>query len=142
MLSGEKSPTVRSEPAAVASQPLSRLRVLVVEDHRDSAESLRLLLSLVGHEVRVAYTGTEGVKMATEWGADAVISDIGLPGLDGFAVARALRRHPATAEALLIAVTGYGGEDNRQRALESGFDFHLTKPADPDVLQQLLVGKA
>ena len=122
--------------AASLAQP--RLRVLVIEDHRDSADCLQMLLSLLGYEVRVAYDGLDGVKKATEWAAEVIISDIGLPGLDGFGVARELRQHPATAKARLIAVTGYGGEENRQRALGSGFDFHLTKPADPAALQKLL----
>ena len=133
------------EPAALiatpsrSSQGSRRLRILIIEDSRDAADSLQLLLSLQGHEVRVAYTGPEGVRVAVEWSPEVVISDIGLPGLDGYAVAVEVRRNPATATTRLIALTGYGGEEERRRALESGFDFHLTKPADPARLQQLLV---
>ena len=132
------------EPAALAGQPdaahpaVRRLRILVVEDNRDAADSLLLLLALMGHEVRVAYTGPDGVRAAVEWAPEVIISDIGLPGLDGYGVASELRRNPATANACLIAVTGYGSEEDRRRALESGFDHHLTKPADPAVLQRLL----
>ncbi len=136
------------EPAALAGLPeapspaVRTLRILVVEDNRDSAESLQLLLTLMGHEVRVAYTGPDGVREAAGWLPDVIISDIGLPGLDGYGVASELRRNPATANARLIAVSGYGGEEDRRRAMESGFDFHLTKPADPDVLQELLARNA
>jgi two-component system CheB/CheR fusion protein len=110
----------------------------VVEDNHDAADSLHLLLTLLGHDVRVAYTGPEGVEVAAAWRPDIIISDIGLPGLDGYGVAREVRRHPATARACLIAITGYGSEDDRRRAHEHGFDHLLTKPADPAVLQQLL----
>jgi PAS domain S-box-containing protein len=124
---------------AVAPRPAARpRRVLVVEDNRDAADSLRLLLGLLGHEVRVAYTGPEGVEAAREWRPDTVVCDIGLPGLDGYGVARELRRGPATARARLLALTGYGHEDDRRRALEAGFDHHLVKPADPEELQRLL----
>lgn len=131
------------EPAALTMRPvpgpvLRPLRVLIIEDHPDSADSLRLLLELRGHEVRVAYTGPGGVKAAIEWTPDVVLADIGLPGLDGYGIARELRRNPATARTRLIAVTGYGSEQDRQRALESGFEVHLTKPADPELIQQLL----
>jgi CheY-like chemotaxis protein len=114
------------------------LRVLVVEDNRDAAESLRLLLELLGHDVRVAYTGTAGLEAARQWQPEVVVCDIGLPGLDGYGVASELRRSPATASAQLIALTGYGQEEDRRRSLEAGFDVHLTKPAEPEVLQKLI----
>ena len=139
---------LEGEPAALSDQireprpSKEQRRILVVEDNRDAADTLRMLLELLGHEVRVAYTGPDGVRMAEEWRPAVVLSDIGLPGLDGFGVARALRGNPATAQARLIAVTGYGSEDDRRLARESGFDHLLTKPADPGVLQQLLVGPA
>jgi PAS domain S-box-containing protein len=135
---------LEGEPAALtevpgAPRPSGRqLRILVVEDNRDAADSLQLLLTLLGHDVRVAYTGPDGVRAAAAWAPEVIISDIGLPGLDGYAVAGEVRRNPATAKARLIAVTGYGAEDDRRRALASGFDFHLTKPADPAELQRLL----
>jgi len=132
------------EPAAVSDMPTAperaarRLRVLVVEDNRDAADSLVMLLEVFGYEVAVAYTGPSGVAAATAWGPDAVVCDIGLPGLDGYGVARALRGNPATAEARMIAVTGYGGEDDRLKSREAGFDAHLTKPADPAEIRRLL----
>ncbi len=140
----EREPAALSEPVPgrVAPPSRERRRILVVEDNRDAADTLRMLLEMSGHEVRVAYTGPDGVRMAEEWRPAVVVSDIGLPGLDGFGVARALRANPATARVRLIAVTGYGSDDDRRLARESGFDHLLTKPADPGVLQQLLIGPA
>jgi signal transduction histidine kinase len=137
-------PLVAEPPALVAvptaaAPPGERLRVLVVEDNRDAAESLRMLLELLGNEVSVAHTGPDGVRLAHEWQPDVVLCDIGLPGgLDGFGVATELRQDPATAKARLIAITGYGSDKDRERARRAGFDYHLTKPADPAALQQLL----
>jgi CheY-like chemotaxis protein len=115
-------------------------RVLIVEDNRDAADSLHALLTLLGHDVRVAYTGPDGVATARDWRPEVIVCDIGLPDLDGYGVAAAVRSDPATAGALLIAVTGYGQEEDRRRALAAGFDHHLTKPAPPDVLLKLLTG--
>jgi two-component system CheB/CheR fusion protein len=117
-----------------------RRRVLVVEDNRDSAASLSVLLELMGHEVRVAYTGPEAVELAAEWAAEITISDIGLPGFDGFEVARRLRGQLGR-EPLLVALTGYGRDEDRRMSQEAGFDHHLVKPADPAVLQQMLLEK-
>jgi PAS domain S-box-containing protein len=131
------------EPAALvdaqsALPPGQKRRVVVIEDSRDAADSLRLLLEVLGNEVRVAYTGPEGVQAASSWWPDVVISDIGLPGLDGYGVAAQLRRHPATASALLIGLSGYGQEDDVRRAGEAGFDHYLVKPAAPEELLRLL----
>src|SRR5262245_55676855 len=114
------------------------LRVLVVEDNRDSADSLRLLLEFAGHEVAVAYSGDGGVQAAEQYQPDVVLCDIGLPGLDGYGVARKLRDNPATAKARLIAVTAYGQDEDRRRSHEAGFEQHLVKPVDPGVLQRVL----
>jgi two-component system CheB/CheR fusion protein len=97
-----------------------------------------MFLELLGHEVAVAYTGPEGVHMARAFHPDVVLCDIGLPGLDGYGVAGALRRDPVTARAHLIAITGYGEDEDRQRSRQAGFDHHLTKPVDPAALQGLL----
>jgi CheY-like chemotaxis protein len=113
-------------------------RILVIEDHRDSADSLRLLLECYGYEVTVAYCGHDGVRAAEQCPPDVVLCDIGLPGLDGYAVARTLRRNPATATARLIAVTAYGEDEDRRRSYEAGFEQHLVKPVDPDALQRVL----
>jgi CheY-like chemotaxis protein len=121
-----------------ATQPDRGRKVLIVDDNRDGADSLAMLLELLGHEVRVAYNGLDGVREARAWRPEVVLCDIGLPGLDGFGVAGELRRDGATAGARLIAVTAYAGEDTRRCAHESGFDLVLTKPADPSVLLQLV----
>jgi signal transduction histidine kinase len=132
------------EPAALSQMPAGsrptgeQLRILVVEDHCDAAETLRLLLELLGHQVKVAHSGPEGVRAAGQWRPDVVLCDIGLPGLDGYGVARALRQDQATAKARLVAVTGYGQEEDRRRAFEAGFDHHLTKPVGPEELETLL----
>jgi PAS domain S-box-containing protein len=142
LLPREQEPPALAEVRAVPRPAVRRLRILVVEDSRDSADSLRLLLTLMGHEVRVAYTGPDGVRSAAEWLPEVILSDIGLPGLDGYGLAAEVRRRPETANVRLIAVTGYGSEEDRRRAIESGFDYHLTKPAEPAELQRLLAGSA
>jgi PAS domain S-box-containing protein len=132
------------EPAAVTRLPAApprarkRLRILVVEDNRDSAETLRMLLEMFGHEVSVAFSGPDGVKEAKRLHPEVVLCDIGLPGLDGYGVAGELRRDPETAGARVIAVTGYGAEEDRRRSQEAGFDMHLTKPLDPETLKEVL----
>jgi CheY-like chemotaxis protein len=110
----------------------------VVEDNRDSADSLRTLLELIGYDVTVAYDGLAGVKAAKQLRPHAVVSDLGLPGMDGFAVAMALRGDPATARTPLIALTGYGRDAERQHSQEAGFNYHLVKPVDPRILEAVL----
>jgi PAS domain S-box-containing protein len=134
----EDEPMALSEPMPRAGGPRKRLRVLVVEDNLDSAESLRMLLASQGYEVTLAHSGTEGVELAHRAHPDVIVCDIGLPGMDGYAVARAIRKDPETRGVRLIAVTGYGQDEDRDRALESGFDTHLVKPADPERLLSLM----
>lgn len=114
--------------------PTRPLNIVVVEDNRESAESLRLLLRLYGHQVTVAHNGREGVAAVAAQKPDVMFCDIGLPDIDGFTVAREVRRVEAGKRTRLVAITGYGEAQDRQRALESGFDFHLIKPVDPDQL--------
>jgi CheY-like chemotaxis protein len=122
-------------PAILTPVPL---RVLVIEDNQDAAETLRDLLELAGSTVETAYSGTAGIEVARRFRPEVVLCDIGLPGLDGYQVAAALRRDPATAGARLIAVTGYGAEEDRQRSRAAGFECHLVKPLDPHEVQRLL----
>jgi signal transduction histidine kinase len=129
----EEPPALLPKPARQVSGT-KPLRVLVVEDNPDAAESLRILLELGGHEVRVAHSGPAGVGTAKEVRPQVVLCDIGLPGMDGYAVAAALRQDPATAGARLIAVTGYGQAEDVRRALEAGFHGHLVKPVLPERL--------
>lgn len=114
-------------------------RVLIVEDNKDAAATLRLLLRAFGHEVEVAETGPEGLDAARRWRPEVVLCDIGIPEMNGFEVARALREDPRTSSMHLIAVSGYGQEGDRRRAHESGFELHLTKPVDPDEIHRLLI---
>jgi CheY-like chemotaxis protein len=110
----------------------------MVEDNRDGAETLQTLLRLAGHDVALAVTGPDGVELARRFRPDVVLCDIGLPGMDGFAVGRALRQDPATARSRLIVLSGYGQEEDRRKSREAGFDLHLTKPVDPLDLLRLL----
>jgi CheY-like chemotaxis protein len=110
------------------------VRVLVIEDNRDSAESLRRLLYHSGYEVAVAFTGQAGLRVAKMMRPEVILCDIGLPDSNGFIVAQALREEPETMAARLIAVTAYGQDEDRRRAVEAGFDLHLVKPVDPQML--------
>jgi len=115
------------------------LRVLVVEDNRDAAESLRMVLTLSGHRVVVAYTGLAGLEAARAFRPDVVLCDIGLPGgLDGYGVAQALRADPEQFAVPLIALSGYGQEEDQRKARQAGFDRYFTKPVDPTALARIL----
>ena len=105
-------------------------RVLVVDDNVDAAEMLSMVLELRGHETRTAHDGPGALAAATDWSPEVVFLDIGLPGMDGYEVARRLRRDPAFAETVLVALTGWGSADDKLRAREAGLDVHLTKPVD------------
>jgi two-component system CheB/CheR fusion protein len=115
-----------------------RARVLVVEDNVDAAETLTELLELVGHEVCHAANGPEALEQARSFHPDVALVDIGLPGMDGYEVARRLRAQPSERPLLLVALTGYGQDDDLQRSRAAGFDRHLVKPIDFEVLQGLL----
>jgi PAS domain S-box-containing protein len=133
------APPVAPEPLDRAPALSGTCRVLLIEDHADSSEGTELLLSLGGHLVEQARTGQEGIARARMFRPDVVLCDIGLEGgMDGYAVARALRLEPAFSSTYLVAVTGYGREDDMRRSREAGFDLHLTKPVDPKGLEVLL----
>ncbi len=122
---------------APAAAPRPR-RILVIEDNLDAAESLRLALELGGHEVAVAHDGPQGIKRARELTPEVVLCDIGLPDMDGYAVAKALRHEPGLRNTLLVALTGYALPEDQRRAVGAGFDAHLTKPATVEGVQEAM----
>jgi CheY-like chemotaxis protein len=115
------------------------LCVLVVDDSRDAADSLRLMLSGWGHRPLVSYDAAEAWELAVTYLPDVGLLDIGLPGTNGWDLARRLRGEPSLAAMRFFAVTGYGMDHDRQRSAEAGMDWHLVKPVDPELLRQLLV---
>ena len=121
-----------------AARPSAARRVLIVDDSADAAESLAMLLTVEGHEVRTARDGPTALAAADEFQPEVVFLDIGLPGMDGYEVARRLREHAGPKPVFLAAVTGYGQEEDRCRADQAGFDAHLVKPASPGAIKDLL----
>lgn len=145
---------VRLPIAAVTTMPTSdvstgelpsvhstRLRVLVVDDNKDSARTLERLLSIMGHETRTAYDGGEAMELARSYRPDVILLDIGLPVMSGYEAARSIRCQPWGQDVLMVALTGWGQEDDRRRSREAGFDVHLVKPVEPDVLRGLLAAR-
>jgi PAS domain S-box-containing protein len=113
-------------------------RVLVVDDNADAAESAALLLRMLGHEVKTAHDGPSALQAARAFRPEAVLLDIGLPGMSGYDVAKTLRAEPGNGALVLVVVTGYGQDEDRRRSAEAGFDRHLVKPVDPAAVQALL----
>jgi two-component system CheB/CheR fusion protein len=113
------------------------LRVLVVDDNRDGADTLAMILRIYGYAIRVAYDGLAALEAADEFQPDVLVLDIGLPGLDGFTLAERLRGMPAFAHTTMIALTAYRGEEYRHRSKQAGFDHYLVKPAEVKQLRAL-----
>lgn len=112
--------------------------MLIVDDSVDAAETMALLQELRGHQTRCVHTGQAALALAAEFKPEVVLLDIGLPGMDGYEVMRKLRAVPAMEAAFVLAMTGYGSDDDIRRARESGFDLHLVKPADLELLRSCL----
>jgi CheY-like chemotaxis protein len=125
-------------PTDQAKPTVPSLRVLVVDDNADTVTTLAMLVQESGHEVRTAFDGLAVLEAALDYRPNVVLLDIGLPGLNGFEVAKRLRQQPALQDAVLVAMTGYGQESDRQRSQEAGFDHHLVKPADLGKVLQIL----
>jgi CheY-like chemotaxis protein len=125
-----------TSPPPVGTAP--QRRILVVDDNVDAAESLALLLRIEGHEVHVAHDGPAALAAIAADRPDVVFLDIGMPVMNGYEVAQRLRKMPGLENLLLVAMTGWGQEEDRRRSQEAGFDYHLVKPADPEALRQLL----
>jgi CheY-like chemotaxis protein len=113
-------------------------RIVVIDDNQDAAESLAMLLRLKGHDVQIAYDGPSGLALALDGAPDCVLVDIGLPGMDGYEVAKRLRSRDGNGRTLLIALTGYGQQEDRARSQQAGFDHHLVKPVAQNVLEDVL----
>jgi CheY-like chemotaxis protein/two-component sensor histidine kinase len=131
------SATREGQPRLSGASRAGSLRVLVVDDNADAATSMALLLRAAGHVTEAAHDGPAAVAAAERFRPDVVLLDIGLPGMDGYEVARRLRAAGDGRRPLLVAVTGYGGDVVRRRATEAGFDHHLVKPVDPEAVQAL-----
>jgi PAS domain S-box-containing protein len=131
-------PAHPAPPEQASTGPNPSLRILVVDDNRDAADSLGMLLAVSGHETRIAYDGASALALAEDYRPEIVLLDLGMPGMDGYEVARRLRARPWGHELLLVALTGWGQEDDRRRTRQAGFDHHFTKPVDPDELDRVL----
>jgi PAS domain S-box-containing protein len=125
-------------PDKITRAPARALRVLVMEDNPDVARSMARLLAVAGHDVRVAQDGESGVSVAREFAPNAILLDIGLPVMDGLQVARRIRQDPRLRKVLLIALTGYGRDADRQATRDAGFDYHLAKPVDFKTIESTL----
>jgi CheY-like chemotaxis protein len=132
---GEGARTPERSPATP-----KKLRILVADDNADAATSLGELLSGRGHDVRVVHDGAEALAAARTFQPDVAFLDIGMPKVHGYEVARRLREETATRRTLLVALTGWGRDDDRQRAKEAGFDRHLVKPPEPAEIDRILEG--
>ncbi len=135
---GARQPVGAGEGPAAAA----RCRVLVADDNADAAGSLALMLQLMGHEVRTAHDGLEALDVAAEFRPDLVLLDIGMPRLNGYDAARRLRQEEWGRGVVLVALTGWGQEEDKRRSREAGFDHHLVKPVEPTALGELLAGRA
>jgi CheY-like chemotaxis protein len=136
-------PAGTSVPSAVSAPLRARdghapLKILVVDDNRDAASSLSTLASMMGHEVRVAFEGEKALEIASEFRPHTVLLDLGMPGMDGYEVCRRLREEPWGKPMKIVAVTGWGQDEDRRKSAECGFDLHLVKPVGPETLVELL----
>jgi CheY-like chemotaxis protein len=126
-------------PTASETRVFVSRRVLVVDDNADSAESLALLLRIQGHLVETAHDGQTAVELAERFQPDAILLDLGMPGMNGYDVCGQIRVQPWGRAILMVAQTGWGQAQDRARTREAGFDAHLTKPIDPEAIQEMLV---
>jgi len=141
----EQSPAAIHDPGAHEEssgddmrQSDVKRRVLVVDDNQDTADSLALMLEALGHEARTAYDGARAIAVADEFRPDVILMDIGMPRFNGFQAAQRIRAQPWADRVVLIAITGWAREEDRECAKEAGFDAHLTKPVDLKLLFRLL----
>lgn len=131
------------KPMADVKPPMThtavrRFKILVVDDNHDSALSLAMMLSIMGHDTRTAHDGESAVETAETFLPEVILLDIGLPKLNGYEVAQRIRTQPWGASMYLIAVTGWGQDEDRQRSSEVGLNMHMVKPVEPSALEKLL----
>jgi CheY-like chemotaxis protein len=131
-------PQPKASPDETCAATIAR-RVLVVDDNRDAAESLAVFLKLSGHDTYIAHDGLEAVDKAAQLSPDIILLDIGLPKINGFEAARRIREQAQGRKLILVALTGWGQDADRQKSREAGFNAHLVKPVDAGVLANLLV---
>ncbi|HEY0061419.1 MAG TPA: response regulator, partial [Telluria sp.] len=137
----ETRPEQRKEDDAPIGQNDQRPKVLVVDDNRDAADSLQALFEMENCNVATAYDGYEAVQAVDDTMPDMIVMDLGMPSMDGYEAARRIRRKPGSKDVLMIALTGWGQSDARQRTIEAGFDHHLIKPVDFDEIRRLADGR-
>lgn len=125
--------------ASTRPNPTRPMKILCVDDNRDAATMLAQVLKLVGNDTQTAYDGVEAVAVAEEFRPDVVLLDLGLPKMSGYETCRRIRAQPWGEDMLLVALTGWCREEDRQKSKEAGFDNHLVKPVELEVLQQLLI---
>lgn len=130
-----------SVTAAAPGDASPALRLLLVDDSVDAAMLLAMVLESDGFDVKVAHEARHALEIAADFNPEIVLLDLGLPGMDGLQLAREMRKEASTANALLIAVTGYGQAADRQRSQEAGFDFHLVKPVSADEIQRVVASR-
>ena len=134
----ESSPQQSVSNTKGAESKTAAIRILVVDDNRSAAETLQMVLKIMGHEVRMAHDGLEAIDMARSFKPQLVFMDLGMPKLNGFEAAQRIRQEPWGSEMILVALTGWGQDEDKQRTREAGFDHHLIKPAEPAALQELI----
>jgi len=138
LLAEQPRPTLASAPESENTGGRISRRVLVVDDNRAAADMLRLVMKMLGNEVWTANDGQEAIEVAAEFLPEVILMDLGMPKVNGYEAARHIREQAWGKDILLVALTGWGQEDDRQRTLEAGFDHHLVKPAEPAAIQELL----
>jgi CheY-like chemotaxis protein len=139
-----QAPVTEADSAQPALQAAAgdRKKVLIVDDNRDAAETLAMVVELSGHEVHLAHSGTDALLMAQQHQPESVFMDIGMPGMNGYEAAGKLRALPGWDTRVLVALTGWGAEEDRARSASAGFDIHLTKPVDVGAVERLLLADA
>jgi CheY-like chemotaxis protein len=128
----------RTEEPRSGAAPQQRRRVLIADDNVDAADTLSMMLQLKGHDVRVVHEGQQAVRVAAEFQPHVVLLDIGMPELDGYEACQKIREQHSTTRPVIVAVTGWGHDQDKQRSQEAGFDAHLTKPIEPGALERFL----